>query len=140
MTKLKDPQMLADPRLAMVALAEGNIGAVTAMMAMADIAEKVDPDSALGMLDCLFSLDNYCVYGTDIWVLFKYVCCHNPVRMIAVLRACQLGLLGVGEIRKALSQAPSPERTALKEKAETIVSLVQEKLPEFAKEIKDADR
>ena len=68
-------------------LSDGNPGAMVAMMAVANVAEKTDPDSALMVFGPLYALDINGIYGSDIWVLYKDICGQDPVKMIAVLRA-----------------------------------------------------
>jgi hypothetical protein len=38
-------------------------------------------------------LDSLGIYGPNVWVIFKDVCEQNHARMLAVLRATQLGML-----------------------------------------------
>lgn len=76
----------------LIKLAEGNPGALTAMIEMCKAKPTVDPDSATGVLGILHSLDDYGIYGTDIYVLFSDICGRNAAKTIAVLRAVQLGL------------------------------------------------
>jgi hypothetical protein len=37
-------------------------------------------------------LDSLGIYGPNVWVIFKDVCEQNHARMLAVLRATQLGI------------------------------------------------
>lgn len=72
-------------------LAKGNPGALAAMTEMCNAVPTVDPDFPLRSLGILQSLDNYGIYGTDIYVLFSDICGRNAAKAIAVLRAVQLG-------------------------------------------------
>lgn len=55
----------------MLAMAEGNPGAIRVLTELVTGAEKIDPDSALGPLGLLFSLDNLDCYGPRIWMFYK---------------------------------------------------------------------
>jgi hypothetical protein len=78
---------------AIIKLADGNPGAVTAICCMTKAAAGVDPDNALGSASPIFSLDSNGIYGPRIWMLYKDVCDHNERHALALLRAVQLGLL-----------------------------------------------
>lgn len=124
MTRINDLNMsLLD---IMVALADGNPGAVSAMMEMVKAAEKTDPDSALGPF-VILSLDTHEIYGPDIWVLFKDICGQSPVRMLAVLRAVQLGITSESEIKAAIRDWRLPDG-----RVDWLQAKVQEQLPRFA--------
>jgi len=76
-----------------VAMAGGNPGAVVACAEVMKKSGKVDPDSALGGLGALMLLDTLNIWEHRIWMLYKDVCKHDVVKMLAVLRAYQLGQL-----------------------------------------------
>jgi len=117
---------------AMVSLAEGNPGAVAALTNLVKAAPTVDPQNALGPWSPLLSLDTNGTYGTNIHILFKDVCDQDSVKTLAVLRAVQLGLLDRALVTAGLTQAyHSPEKTALREKIENVVELVQARLSSF---------
>ncbi len=132
MTRLNSMEMLGNPKEALIALADGNPGAITAMIGLMEASPKVDPQDAFGAMGPLISLDELAIYGTDVWVLFKDVCGQDTTCTLAVLRAHQLGILTSKEIKEALTQGGSEEKTALRDRAETIVEDVQARLDEFA--------
>lgn len=76
-----------------VALSEGNPGAINVLMEIVLNNPRIDPDDTFGPLGPLFELDNLDCYGSRIWMLYKDVCKHNLVEMLAVLRAIQLGFV-----------------------------------------------
>ena len=91
------------PMSAVMKLSKGNPGAVTAMMALITEGDGIDPDAFMGGFGCLLSLDNHKIYGTDIYVLWSDICMRNTARMIAVLRAVQLGFLKESVLQEACS-------------------------------------
>lgn len=119
-----------------VELCDGNPGALTVMMQMIENNAQIDPDDAFGSLGALLSLDSEGIYGTDIWVLYKDVCGEDLIKTLAFLRASQLGLFEE-QILPGLTQGPSDLKDTLRDKSETIVALVQKRLPNFAKELEE---
>ncbi len=132
MTRLTAESLFNNPKDALIAMADGNPGAITAMIGLMEASPKVDPQSAFGPMTPLIGLDSLAIYGTDVWVLFKDVCGQDITCTLAVLRAHQLGILTSEEIKDALTQGVSEEKTALRDRAETIVEDVQARLDEFA--------
>jgi hypothetical protein len=51
------------------------------------------PLSYLKVIGPVMLLDSLGIYGPNVWVIFKDVCEQNHARMLAVLRATQLGML-----------------------------------------------
>ena len=73
-------------------LAEGNPGALTVMMEMMKESKKIDPQDIMSGAFSPIVLDTHGIYGSRIWMLYKDVCGHDMVKMLGVLRACQLGI------------------------------------------------
>lgn len=92
------------PITAIAKMSDGNPGAMTAMMELIANGEKIDPDSFMGGLGNILSLDTNGIYGTDIYVLFNDICDRNVARMISVLRAVQLGFLDSSKLADACSR------------------------------------
>jgi hypothetical protein len=111
---------------AMMKLAEGNPGAVSALCKQAESASAIDPDSAFGPLGALLSLDGMGIYGPNIWMLWKDVCNQNAVSFHALLRAVQLGLVPEREVIDAATSG----RTTLD--LDDVLKRVQKELPAFA--------
>lgn len=85
-------------------LAEGNSGAMSAIMSLMGDAEKIDPQAFAGGLGVLLSLDSYGIYGTDIYVLWSDICGKDNVKTLAVLRAVQLGFFSKDTLKDACSR------------------------------------
>lgn len=80
----------------------GNPGALTVCMDILTRGEKIDPDGAFGGLGALLSLDTHGIYEHRIWMFYKDVCGEDLPTMIAVVRACQLGILNVNTLNTAI--------------------------------------
>lgn len=112
---------------AAIKLADGNPGAITAIMKMMESAPSIDPDSAFGPLGPLFSLDSMGIYGSRIWVLWKDVCGGNALRVETLFRAAQLGIISDQQV----SNAASTGRAGF-DFSDLLLS-VQEQLPAFGR-------
>jgi len=77
---------------AFVSLAEGNPGAIIALVELAYGYEKIDPDSAFKGWTGLLALDSAGIYGADIWVLYKDICGSSVLNVVIAIRAVQLGI------------------------------------------------
>ena len=83
-------------------MSEGNPGAATVLVRIVKEGAEIDPQSFAGELTGILSLDTYGIYGSKIWMLYKDVCGHSLVDMLALLRACQLGKLPVATLLHAI--------------------------------------
>jgi hypothetical protein len=93
---------------AMIKMADGNPGAINALMDLSLASPTVDPESAMGPYAPLLSLDTHQIYGSAIWILYKDVCKQNARTMLMLLRAVQLGLFSEGALQR-LSQEDRSE-------------------------------
>lgn len=84
---------------AVAKVAEGNPGAIVAIMKIAEVYHDVDPEhwvvqfaplSIAGGVAMMF--DDHEIYGPNIHILFKDVCGLKPERVIVLFRAHQLGI------------------------------------------------
>ena len=75
-----------------VKMSDGNPGAVNVILNILGEGGNIDPDSALGGLGALLSLDTLGIYGSAIYVLYNDICDSDLGKTLAVLRATQLGL------------------------------------------------
>ena len=78
---------------AIMKMSGGNPGAMTVCMDIHERAADIDPDAAMGALATLLSLDSHGVYEHRIWMLYKDVCGEDLPTMMAINRACQLGII-----------------------------------------------
>ena len=83
-------------------MGEGNPGALTVICQIINNGARIDPDSALGGLGAVLSLDTHGIYGSRIWMLYKDVCGGNLPLMLAALRAVQLGYVPENVLNHAI--------------------------------------
>jgi hypothetical protein len=86
----------------LVKMAGGNPGALTVMMGLLKEAEKIDPMNIMGGMGVILSLDTLHIYEERIWMLYKDVCGEDLVKMCAVLRGWQLGMLDESSLNRAI--------------------------------------
>jgi hypothetical protein len=87
---------------ACVKLSQGNPGAVTVIVLLLEHAGYIDKDSALGGIGSLLQLDQLGIYGSRIWMLYSDVCNRSLPKMVALLRAVQLGILDSAALQRGI--------------------------------------
>ena len=112
-----------------IKLVGGNPGAIRVCCEIISKAEQIDPDSALGPLGALLSFDSYHIYDERIWMLFKDVCGENVVKVIALLRAVQLGLLSESTLNHAIDNFGEGLNVS------EYITKVKKQLPNFTSEV-----
>ena len=86
-------------------MCEGNPGAINVIMEMLNTENnKIDPDSLMGGLIKILSLDDMGIYGSDIYVLYNDLCDKQVVKVFALLRGHQLGFLDTSTLKNACSK------------------------------------
>jgi hypothetical protein len=73
-------------------MAGDNPGAINVCRDIISEAEEIDPNS-IGGLGILMQLDVLGIHSGRIWILYRSVCGQNLVKLFAVMRASQLGLI-----------------------------------------------
>ena len=117
---------------AMTKLIDGNMGAGAALMTLSVDSPRIDPQSFGGALSPLLSLDSNGIYGTDIYVLWSDICNKDSAKMLAVLRAVQLGMFSGETLQDACSRQDYSGREMVP--VEDLYNQVYEKLEEFNRE------
>lgn len=117
-----------------MAMCDGNPGAITALAELAKSAEAVDPDSALGGYGPILSLDTHGIYGSHIWMLYSDVCGRDVIKTLGVLRAIQLGLCSEREFAGRHMIGGSREESNAY--VDRMVEAVRERLPRFGAAVK----
>lgn len=114
-----------------MAMCDGNPGAINVLMGLYKENERIDPDSFLGAFSAITQLDELGLYGPNIWMAYKDICGESFSRLIALLRAVQLGLLP----REVLIEAVinSRKHLAVTINIEEIYEAVCKELPNFNK-------
>lgn len=120
-------QLTDTPQSAIVKLSDGNPGALTVCCEMFKQGAHIDPQAFAGELSGLLTLDSNNIYGADIWMLYKDVCKENLPKMIAVLRAVQLGIESASKLNHAIQNRGDGINV------DELFEAVCARLPEFAK-------
>lgn len=107
-----------------VDMSEGNPGGLTVLMQIYQNTKSIDPDCLLDWMGPFANLDNMECYGHKIWMLYKDICNQNLSKMIAVLRATQLGLTSPSAVIDAIDGRLSLD-------VDDLTKQVQELLPNF---------
>lgn len=110
-----------------VAMSGGNPGAIRVCMETLMNGGAIDPDTAGGAIH-LMHLDSLHIWDHRIWMLYKDVCGESLPKMLAVIRAYQMGQLA-GATREAIDHAIDNRGDGLD--LDAIMAAVQEKLPQF---------
>ncbi len=86
---------------AAIKLAEGNPGAISVIVGILKDGEWIDP-VGMGGIGTLLMLDTFHIYGSRIWMLYKDVCGQDIIKTMAVIRACQLGIIREDALNSAI--------------------------------------
>jgi hypothetical protein len=111
-----------------IAMAGGNPGALNVCVRILKEGGVIDPDDAFGGLGTILALDALGIHEERIWLLYKDVCRQDLAKMIAVLRARQLGQLA-GATEAAINHAMDHGGQGLD--LDKILDAVQAKFPRF---------
>lgn len=111
-----------------VKMSEGNPGAMSVLMQLLQ-PNDIDPDNSMGGLGVILSLDYYGIYGTDIYILNNYICDRDMVKMLAVLRATQLGLFDSNILKDACHRQDISGKSIVP--VDELYLKVKERLPNF---------
>lgn len=82
-----------------------------------------------GGMGKILLLDTYGIYGTDIYVLYNDICERNLSKMVAVIRATQLGLFNSNILKDACSRQDYSGRKLVP--LDELCQKVKERLPLF---------
>lgn len=85
-----------------VALGGGNPGGLRVCMDLLINTPQIDPENLFGGLGTLLNMDTQEIYEHRIWMLYKDVCGQHIGKMIAVIRACQLGIINQQTLNEAI--------------------------------------
>lgn len=115
-----------------IKMAEGNLGALNALMEIMAKHDEIDPQGAMGGVGSILILDTWEIYGTCIYVLFNDQCDRDVRKMLMLMRACQLGMFPESRLK---AMAHDQCRTDVLSDAEWIEidSNVCERLDQFQK-------
>lgn len=113
-----------------VKMVEGNPGATSVCTQLLKDNKEIDPDSALGEMGSIFSLDGLGIYGHRIWRLYKDVCGEDIAKTVGILRANQLGFVSESNLNQAI------DNRGYGLNLDSLIDQVKERLPNFDSEEK----
>lgn len=112
-----------------VKMSNGNPGAINALMEILSKGKTIDPDDSMQGLGCILMLDTLGIYGTDIYVLYSYICGRDLVKTLAVIRSTQLGFFNGAVLADACSRQDRSGCELVP--VEELYLKVKERLPQF---------
>jgi hypothetical protein len=112
----------------LIKMSDGNPGALNALMEMLK-PNNIDPDAFIGNLNSILLLDSFGIYGTDIYILHAYICNYDLPKMIAVLRATQLGFFSRTILKDACHKQDRSGKDLIP--VDDLYKQVKEYLPNF---------
>jgi len=116
----------------MVKMAEGNPGAVSAMIDILDKHESIDPQAFMGGMGSIMLLDTWGIYGSDIYILYSDKCGRDVRKMLMLMRATQLGKFSHTKLKQMASDQMREVDLTDEEWAD-LDKIVCEELEQFAK-------
>lgn len=111
---------------AIVALSEGNPGALSTLCQLFKAWPKIDPQG-IDITPIVF-LSEWGIYGPRIWILFSDVCSRSVIATATIIRAKQLGIISLEELKLAIENRGQ----GIKDRIEELSLKVRELLPQFA--------
>ena len=116
----------------LIKMANGNPGAISAMVSMIENGKTIDPDSIFGPLGAIISLDIYKIYGTDIYILWNDICEKDISKVLMLLRATNFGFFPESKL-KEMTHDQTRSINISKEDWDKLLIKLRIELPNFAK-------
>lgn len=112
-----------------IKMSEGNPGAMTARLDILKNAKQIDPDDFMEGMSNILMLDTCEIYSWAIYVLYSDICDRDTKKMIAVIRAVQLGFFMKEELKKACYREDRKGKEMIP--VDELYLKVKERLPNF---------
>lgn len=107
-------------------MVEGNPGAINVCVDLLKYSEQINPGAGkFGGMAYIVALDEFEIYGSRIWMLYKDVCGENINKVIAVLVARDAEIVTQKELDLAINGV------GLKLDLDSIMATVTEKFPQL---------
>ena len=106
-------------------VSKGDPGAMSVCLEVMRKAELIDPSDVFGKLGKFMDFDTLEIYEHRIWTLYDGVCGRHLGKMIAILRANQLGFIS----KELLNHAIDNHGDGID--VDALVAAVQKRLPDF---------
>jgi hypothetical protein len=112
-----------------IKMSGGNPGAINALFEIINHCPQIDPDNLMGGIGTILLLDTYNIYASNIYVLWSDICERDIVKMIGVLRACQMGLFPSSILKDACNRQDFSGKNMIP--LDELLGKVKEALPNF---------
>lgn len=114
------------PANAVFKLVQGDRAAAEACIALVKIVASAEPQAEFGPFTPLLMLEAMGLTGPAIGHVYRKVCDSDPITLLAVLHAVRLKVIALDAVKRA---AVSGTRI----RAETVIGIVRQKIPNFAR-------
>lgn len=111
-------------------MADGNPGAITALMDIMQGSYAIDPGYMMGGMGAIMMLDAWGIYGTNIYILWNDKCDRDLRRFVLLMQATRLGLFSKNKLIE-MSNDQSRQIDVTDEEWQTIDDGVCEQLVDF---------
>lgn len=115
-----------------IKMADGNPGAITAMMAIMEKHDEIDPQAIMGGMGAIMILDTWGIYGTEIYILWNDKCNRDVRQMLMLMRATQMGMFSHTKLKEMAADQMREVNLSDEEMAE-LDEKVCEQLEDFAR-------
>ena len=82
-----------------IKMADGNPGAIGALMGIVEGRDQIDPSASRGV-GAIMMFDTWEIYGSAIYVLWSDKCGRDTRKLLILMRATQLGFLPVTRLQE----------------------------------------
>ena len=115
-----------------IKMADGNPGAITAMMAIMEKHDEIDPQTIMGGMGAIMILNTWGIYGTEIYILWNDKCNRDVRQMLMLMRATQMGMFSHTKLKEMAADQMREVNLSDEEMAE-LDEKVCEQLEDFAR-------
>ena len=129
--KMSRIQLTDSLRSSIAKMSDGNPGSLSAMFALIQEAEEIDPQYMLGGLGYIMALDTAEIYGTHIYILWNDICGRDVYKLILLLRGNQLGVFGSHQLKELSVEDIYEPREVTDEMWQELQKKVCNQLPQF---------
>jgi hypothetical protein len=90
-----------------MAMCDGNPGCIRVLADLFRLTPEIDRASALEGFGPITMLDEFGIYGSQVWVLYKDMCNEKYWKVIGLIRAVQCGFTSKEKLKDAIDYADS---------------------------------
>lgn len=97
--RIKSDHSLID---AVQLMSDGDVGTALVLTSLIKYHDLIDPDAMLGPVQHMGTLDQYGIYGDDIWTFYCDICQGDLVDLVGLLRAVQLDFMPLEALKEII--------------------------------------